>query len=385
MENLIYTQNAISLAILFTGSLFLAMHYEGIRSRLILAATMGVWCLDYALRVGLGIATGESIVPNEYFSSYFLVFGTFFVITTLPFILEMIRPGWIDFRRGFFIFLPWLVLSALYFIVVAARGERVMQLEDHRDFLSHITQFNVWFRVVLLVQMFAYLLFLHMMTIRYRHYYDKWCRENHSDSAAVDVSGLKYIAVGFWFITGAFCLMILDAGMWAYVAHQVAVQFVFMCAFYKGWSHRNPYPEKFFRKTMDEKVAQAGNEMSVPPRPKEDTAFYEGLPRYKETIQRWMESYRPYLRSDLKLLDVAQVLPMNRSYLSRVFNEGFGSSFSAVVCDYRIEYAKELLCSQKDLRIGEIIYMSGFTSPTTFHSSFVQRTGMTPGKFRKIR
>ena len=62
-----------------------------------------------------------------------------------------------------------------------------------------------------------------------------------------------------------------------------------------------------------------------------ETVFLVKLPEYKTKVQQWMEETKPYLRKDFKLMDVAGVLPLNRTYLSQIFNEGWGESFSDVV------------------------------------------------------
>ena len=83
-------------------------------------------------------------------------------------------------------------------------------------------------------------------------------------------------------------------------------------------------------------------------------------------------------------MDVSEFLPLNRTYLSRVFNEGFGVSFSCVVRSYRLREAEILLVSNPDIPVGQIGERCGFSSPAVFHRSFVQcHDGMTPSRYRK--
>ena len=69
---------------------------------------------------------------------------------------------------------------------------------------------------------------------------------------------------------------------------------------------------------------------------KTKNAFLNKLPAYHDEIANWMIKEKPYLNPSFKLMDVSNILPLNRTYLSRVFNDGFGESFSNVVRNYRI-------------------------------------------------
>lgn len=104
-----------------------------------------------------------------------------------------------------------------------------------------------------------------------------------------------------------------------------------------------------------------------------------------ELIQRiceLMESRKLYLNSDLKLNDVAAMLGTNRNQISTCINSKRGYSFSQFVGSYRIEYAKELMRRQKDIKIAEVWMQSGFTNETSFFRTFKLVTGLTPNEWK---
>lgn len=117
----------------------------------------------------------------------------------------------------------------------------------------------------------------------------------------------------------------------------------------------------------------------------DETVFHTQLPEYKAKIEAWMEETKPYLRKDFKLMDVAAVLPLNRTYLSQIFNEGWGASFSCVVRDYRIRDAEKLLLAHPDFTVNQIASLCGFTSASVLHRAFVQCHDMTPKQYREKR
>lgn len=110
--------------------------------------------------------------------------------------------------------------------------------------------------------------------------------------------------------------------------------------------------------------------------------FLTRLPEYKAKVQQWLEETKPYLRKDFKLMDVAKVIHLNRTYLSQIFNEGWGTSFSNVVCDYRIRHAERLLKSCPDLTVNQIALLCGFASSAVLHRAFAKHRGITPKQYR---
>ena len=63
----------------------------------------------------------------------------------------------------------------------------------------------------------------------------------------------------------------------------------------------------------------------------------------------------------------------------------YQSNFFEFINRYRVEEAKRLLLSPefKDETILEIIYKSGFNSPSAFHRFFKRMVDMTPTEFRQ--
>ena len=95
-----------------------------------------------------------------------------------------------------------------------------------------------------------------------------------------------------------------------------------------------------------------------------------------------MEQQQPYLQSDLKLHDVAAMLNSNRNIVSNRIHSQRACSFSQFVGTYRVEYAKQLMSRQKDIKIAEVWMLSGFTNETSFFRTFKSVTGLTPNEWK---
>ena len=95
-----------------------------------------------------------------------------------------------------------------------------------------------------------------------------------------------------------------------------------------------------------------------------------------------MEQQKPYLNSDLKLVDIAAMLATNRNAISSCINTQRGCSFSQFVNEYRIAYAQKLMRNQPDIKNSEVWMSSGFSTEMSFFRTFKAVTGMTPSEWK---
>lgn len=97
-----------------------------------------------------------------------------------------------------------------------------------------------------------------------------------------------------------------------------------------------------------------------------------------ERISRLMDEERLYLRSDLKVQDIAVRLNTNNSYVSECINSVRGLSFSQFVNACPVRHAQELLRQQPDMKTATVATTSGFSTEASFFRNFKAVTGMTP-------
>ena len=128
-------------------------------------------------------------------------------------------------------------------------------------------------------------------------------------------------------------------------------------------------PWKTIKQNKMNQQEEMEEEMEVP------TASYA---EYRIILEEWMEKERPYKNSEFRLMDLRQILPLNRTYLSQFINTEYGCNFYQFVTNYRIEEAKRLMQENPDMKFQEIADECGFSSPTLFSRIFARETGMTP-------
>lgn len=107
------------------------------------------------------------------------------------------------------------------------------------------------------------------------------------------------------------------------------------------------------------------------------------MPRRLNTdFERLVIEHRAYLEPHITVTEVARRLQSNKTYVSRLVNESYGTSFPNLVNALRIRYAREYLAEHPDARQSEVAAACGFTSVSFFSRIFKQHTGITPGSLR---
>lgn len=101
----------------------------------------------------------------------------------------------------------------------------------------------------------------------------------------------------------------------------------------------------------------------------------------RKIVSFLMKYAREHYSEDVTIKEIAEkVLFMNQNYLSHLFVEKRGISFSAYLRQIRIGRAKELL-EKGRYSVTEVATMVGYNDTSQFIRIFKQETGMTPKKY----
>lgn len=103
------------------------------------------------------------------------------------------------------------------------------------------------------------------------------------------------------------------------------------------------------------------------------------------TLNKKLLEEKQYLNPNLSLDLLANELQLSKGHLSRLINNEIGSSFSEYINTLRIEEAKAHLENPEFSKytIIAIGLEAGFSSKTTFNTTFKKITGLTPSQYRK--
>lgn len=88
--------------------------------------------------------------------------------------------------------------------------------------------------------------------------------------------------------------------------------------------------------------------------------------------------------ADLSLEVMADEIGVTPNHLCRLFNQVYGVTPIKYLTQLRINTAKNFLCSQNEMKIGDIALKTGFHDASYFCSVFKKNEGMTPEEFRRF-
>lgn len=89
-----------------------------------------------------------------------------------------------------------------------------------------------------------------------------------------------------------------------------------------------------------------------------------------------------YLKNDFKIETLAEISGISSRYFEKLFKQKFGVSPKEYVLHLRIERAKEMLLSEKNL-VSDVALLLGYSDIYHFSKIFKSKTNMTPTEYRK--
>ena len=387
---LLATVTDLIIAICVVGGIMLFLRGGDNRARKMLGAFFLLWGIG-AIGRTVCIDMGQISLMFRPFRVVGLIGGNVLVVLIWFFPLEVVFPGFLNVKRLFLLYLPVILLGLIYYGGLTYLGESVENFDHYTQFFASITHFNVWFRLLFLFMVVGYIAVLMITICRYEGRYICWKKNNYTGQEYMNLSWMCWYAVCVIAIFSGWILNVVIANIWCYIIHSFIMVVSFVFFLYKGLFYEKPIRIDFFNKKATKRLnhnilgvmkmlvgvdcVEERDELS-------GDSFEARIPFYVEAFKTWMDYEKPYLSQDFKLIHVSRVLPLNRSYLSRLFNEGCGKNFSEIVRFYRVEYAKTLLKEHPDYPLREIAKKCGFSSLNTFIRAFRTDTNMTPGQFR---
>lgn len=93
-----------------------------------------------------------------------------------------------------------------------------------------------------------------------------------------------------------------------------------------------------------------------------------------------------YLKNNILMEEVARMLKTNRTYVAQMIKQEYGTTFTALMNEKRIEVAMQLLSSDNENKTMQAIAAeSGFNSLSSFNKTFKNLTGVVPSEWRLKR
>lgn len=350
-NTLTHILNGSIAAICLSAAWLMSRHTEGMKVRKIWVFVL----LFYALFSILLLADVTSFVdaPKQglvCLQGWEILAGNFLLWSLLLYLTETLRQGWLT--------VPKALLRGLPAIVIFIIDELI----------------TIDLRVLLAIYPVVLLGFLIQHISKYR----QWCEENYSSMDRIDTQWIvRYIIL--YLIDGALFFTLCFHASVSVALTQQWLLLLLICysteqILYRDdpWTniraHRKVHPKSQSAEPEEEEASETpySSELNA---------------EYRAQLEQWMESEKPYLNPEFRLLDLREILPLNRTYLSQLINAEYGCNFYQFVTNYRIEEAKRLMREHPDMKLQDVAEQSGFSSPVVFSRVFARETGVTPSEW----
>ena len=322
----------------FFGAAQCLRHLENNRIRKVWAIILILWGLcELVMVVMFKAAYNPFRVGNELMESTPMLAACVFAWLLFIYPCISMRPGKFNWARGALFILPVVVLGVIDYVLPA-------------DLRILIALYPIW-----------------LMYVGFRrvHRYRQWCEENFSTLDDIDAQWIvRYIIMIMLAALVFYYLCVSDDPARAFTQQWYLM---FVLGYTTDQVLHRPDPWERLHSTVVEEEKEEPDSANA---------------AYRATLEKWIESEKPYLQSDFQLMDLRQVLPLNRSYLSQLINSEYGCSFYQWVNRLRIEEAKRLMREQPDLRIQDVADRCGFSSRRVFSQIFTRETGTTPTEWK---
>lgn len=348
-----FTTTAIASICLF-GSVVLFFRSRGNRARKFLATLTLMWGVGFAILILSPLQ--DSFSTPAPMKTNIIAGGLLALVLFLIYPIEILRPKWLNTKRLLMIASPALLLYTVYTI--------------YRFQFSEMIHIDQWLRVIFIIMNLSYGISTLIVIQRNIKNYNKELENNFSTLLNHRLEWLRGVAIALTILTLVWVNWIINGGLIAGNIYMILMLFTISTTIYRGLFHESAY---LYLKTEEKRAKSEGEEVLTP----------QSFKEIAEKIEEWMQTEKPYLRQDLQLSDLVQVLRINRTYTSRIFNECLGTTFSSYVRMKRIEHAKRILMEQPYSTIDEVAKQSGFYSASTMHKAFSTIVGETATQFRK--
>ena len=326
-----------TIAVCLFGALLLFLHGEQNTLRRSWAIVLLAWgCIDvlvWGARYVLGIkAVGGT--PDDPLFNASVTLGNLLAFMLFIYPTNVLRPGWLNWKRGMLLLLPMIVLGVV-------------------DYFGPVN---------LLPVIMIYPIVIFLTLCGHVRKYRQWCEDNFSTLDNIDVQwivryltmlaivGLAFYFIVFWYVPNRmFTQQWMFLLIFTYTTEQVLYR---------------PDPwDRLHSTALEEEKEEESNPVNA---------------AYRATLDAWLEKEKPYHNSDFQLTDLRQVLPLNRTYLSQFINAEYGCSFYHWVNGLRIEEAKRLMTEHPEMTMEDVSARCGFSSVRSFYRAFSREAGLAP-------
>lgn len=356
-----------ALVCLLASLLLFARRKAGERSRLILAVIVLFSVFNYIPRF-IALCNGQD--PEFVVTAKLLLVANFMIVSYILYPVEVISPGWLNFRRVVILYGPLSALAGIYVISLWA-GVEYTHYSSLLEMLSHADRFEVWFRILLSLLIFSPLLFVFSIH-RTRLYHNSdhiWMR--------------KYIITLSINIIAYILVLIFNRPLVHTLYYYVSVGCSLYIVYMELFDRLIGKPQLITPISREENIPPAepvANEAEVLISAEKcvaelkNSALIQRLDSYMKKNNAWRDP-------DLSLNTLASELFTNRTSLSLTMRASGYENYTNYINRLRIDDFIQQIESGQSENFQEAFFFVGFRSRGTALRNFRQFTGKTPSEY----
>lgn len=355
---------AAMIIFLLNSLLLFSQRKEGERSRTLFACINFISVLNCLNEI---IHFEEKSSPFVVMPVTLLLLGIFVITTYSIYPIEVISPGWFNWKRILKIYTPVACLI-LFYKITLWMGVVYTPFESIADLVSHIDSFEVLFRIALALLIFLPALLLYFVPYT-RKYNNTDCKWMYGYIIVVIVNGTAFLAAlssDVIVIRTLYYLVSISCSL--YLTYQEL--FVRLIKRSKGKvlmesnSKQNIQPE-VQAEPMQEIVVNENSQIS---------SIFSKLEEYINQTQAWRNP-------DLSVGELTGILCTNRNYLREAIQQQGYEGYTSYINSKRIAEFIRIIEEQGGNNYLQTFFDVGFRSKTTALRNFRDSIGTTPSEY----
>lgn len=271
-------------------------------------------------------------------------------------LVELCRPGWIKTR--------WMVMTEVPFVVMS---------------LLYVLTQNHLFYMLLWVLSLAYGLWCIVWMIHDLPRYHRWLKNEYSYQENINLHWLRGVTLLFFIIL---CIWVVDC-----IYPSTLIDTIYILSSLVGWMvvcYFINRQELVIKEVIDSLPAETAEPLAPATADGEtEESDNERIQLLSEQLEKLFTVDKVYLEPRLRLVDLAQKLGTNRTYLSNFFNKERQTTFYEFVNGYRISHSENLLTTT-DYTLDVVAELSGFNFLSTFRRAFSVKNNCSPQEYRSV-
>lgn len=271
-------------------------------------------------------------------------------------LVELCRPGWTKTR--------WMVMTEVPFVVMSL--------------LYVLTQNHLFYMLLWLLSL-AYGLWCIVWVVHDLPRYHRWLKNEYSYQENINLHWLIGVTLLFFIIL---CIWVVDC-----IYPSTLIDTIYTLSSLVGWMvvcYFINRQELVIKEVIDSLPTETAEPLAPAAADGEtEESDNERIKLLSEQLEKLFTVDKVYLEPRLRLVDLAQKLGTNRTYLSNFFNKERQTTFYEFVNGYRISHSEKLLTTT-DYTLDVVAELSGFNSLSTFRRAFSVKNNCSPQEYRSV-